>query len=70
MNLGLSDYLKTAFPYVIPKIRTLVRNQIIADPQWLAGFAAAEGCFYIGIHKSPTIKLGTSVQLIFIITNI
>jgi len=46
MNLGLSDYLKTAFPDVIPKIRPLVKNKTIADPQWLAGFAAAENCFY------------------------
>lgn len=44
MNLGLSDYLKTAFPDVISKIRTL-RNKTIADPQWLSGFVAAEGCF-------------------------
>jgi hypothetical protein len=40
MNLGLSDHLKTAFPDVIPKIRPLVMNKTIADPQWLAGFVA------------------------------
>ena len=46
MNLGLSDHLKTAFPNVIPEARPLVVNKIIADPQWLAGFASAEGCFF------------------------
>ena len=68
MNLGLSDYLKTAFPDVIPKIRPLVENKTIADPQWLAGFAAAEGCFFVGIHKSLTIKIKENVQLEFNIT--
>lgn len=57
MNLGLSDYLKTAFPDVIPNIRPLVRNKIIADPHWLAGFVSAEGCFFVGIGKSSTIKV-------------
>ena len=68
MNLGLSDNLKTAFPDVILKIRLLVRNKTIADPQWLAGFAAAEGCFFVGMAKSSTIKIGVNVQLEFNIT--
>ena len=62
---GLSDLLKTAFPNVIPEIRPLVVNQTIADPLWLAGFASAEGCFFIGIHKSSTIRVGVNVQLEF-----
>jgi len=45
-----------------------VRNKTIADPQWLAGFVAAEGCFFIGIHKSSTIKVKVNVQLEFNIT--
>lgn len=68
MNLGLSDPLKTAFPNVTPEIRPLVVNQTIADPQWLAGFASAEGCFFIGIHKSSTIRVGVNVQLEFQLT--
>lgn len=68
MNLGLSDLLKTAFPNVIPEIRPLVVNPTIADPQWLAGFASAEGCFFIGIHKSSTIRVGVNVQLEFQLT--
>nr|ATI20314.1 LAGLIDADG endonuclease [Juglanconis sp.] len=68
MNLGLSDHLKTAFPNVTPEVRPLVINKPIADPQWLAGFASAEGCFFIGIHKSSTIKVGVNVQLEFQVT--
>lgn len=68
MNLGLSDNLKIAFPDVIPKTRSLIRNKIIVDPQWLAGFAAAEGCFFVNIHKSSTIKIKVNVQLEFNIT--
>nr|QCW06910.1 hypothetical protein [Drechslerella brochopaga] len=68
MNLGLSDYLITAFPSIIPKIRPLVRNKTIPDPLWLAGFVSAEGCFFVGISKSSTIKIKANVQLEFNIT--
>ena len=68
MDLGLSDHLKTAFPNVIPEVRPIVVNKIIADPQWLAGFASAEGCFFIGIHKSSTTKTKVNVQLEFQLT--
>jgi len=68
MNLGLSDYLITAFPNVIPKGRPLVRKKTIPDPQWLAGFVAAEGCFFVGISKSSTIKIKVNVQLEFNLT--
>ena len=68
MNLGLSDYLKTTFPNVTPEVRPLVVNQTIVDPQWLAGFVSAEGCFYIGINKSSTIRVGVNVQLEFQLT--
>jgi hypothetical protein len=60
--------LQIAFPDVIPKIRPLVVNKTIADPQWLAGFASAEGCFFVGIHKSSTIKIKVNVQLEFNLT--
>lgn len=68
MNLGLSELLKTAFPSVVPKVRPLVVDKTIADPQWLAGFASAEGCFFIGIQKSSTIRVGVNVQLEFQLT--
>lgn len=56
MNLGLSDELKTAFPDIIPEMRSrpLVENTEIPSPNWLAGFTTAEGCFYVKIQKSKT----------------
>lgn len=47
MNKGLSKDLKEAFPYTEKFPRPLVVDQVIKDPQWLAGFTAGEGCFYI-----------------------
>ena len=49
MNLGISDELKIVFPDVIPVTRPIVKNQIIEDPQWLAGFTGGEGCFMIKV---------------------
>lgn len=68
MNLGLSDLLKRAFPYVTPEVRPIVVDKAIPDPQWLAGFVSAEGCFFIGMGKSLTIKVGVNVQLEFQLT--
>lgn len=59
INRGLSDELKAAFPgppqnflgYVIPVKRPIVTLPVgcevkkIFDPNWLAGFTSAEGCF-------------------------
>ena len=67
-NLGLSDKLKAAFPNVVPVDRPLVKNQIIRDPNWLAGFTAGEGCFMVLIKKSATTKLGETVNLAFKLT--
>lgn len=67
INWGLSDILKTSFPNVIPVNRPLVTNQIIKNPNWLAGFTTGEGCFFIDIYKSKT-KLGEAVKLTFQIT--
>ena len=47
INLGLSDDLKAAFPNVTSEIRPIVENKTIANTQWLAGFATAEGCFFL-----------------------
>ena len=47
--------------------RPLVPNLPIPVPQWLAGFATAEGCFFVVISKSPSTKLGEAVQLKFIL---
>ena len=44
--------------------RPIVENPKIKDPNWLAGFTEAEGCFFINIYKSQT-KLGETVKLHF-----
>jgi hypothetical protein len=67
MNLGLSDSLKEAFSDVVSAERPKVEDHMISDPNWLAGFVEAEGCFYIGITK-PSGKAGGWVQLKFKIT--
>ena len=67
MNLGLSDVHRSAFPSVVPAVRPLVKLEKISDPNWLAGFVSAEGCFYVLITKSTT-KIGQRVQLIFKLT--
>ena len=67
MNRCLPLKLKDAFPNIIPVERPLVKNYPIPDPQWLAGFTSAEGCFFIVIQKSKDTKLGKAVQLKFIL---
>ena len=66
MNRGLSEELKLAFPDVVPQIvlRPLVENPQILDPNWLAGFTSAEGCYYVEIYKAKT-KQGEAVKLVF-----
>ena len=51
-----------------PRIRHLADNLSRIDPEWLSGFAAAEGCFFVNIQKSTTYKLKESVQLEFNLT--
>ena len=64
MNLGLSKSLQAAFQDIIPIPRPVFHNLNIG-PEWLAGFASAEGCFFINIFNSPTHKLKAGVQLEF-----
>jgi len=68
MNLGLSDKLKAAFPNIIPVDRPFFIEQAIPDPNWIAGFTSAEGCFYIRLTKSKSHLTGFQVLLIFYLT--
>ena len=68
MNLGLSEKLQLAFPDVVAVERPLVIDKKISDPNWLAGFTSAEGCYYINIFKSNSSKIGEAVKLKFQIT--
>lgn len=68
MNKGLSDSLKLAFPNVAVIKKSKVIDSKIPDPQWLAGFATGEGCFFIKTTKSSKSKQGVNVQLKFQLT--
>lgn len=67
LNRGLNEELKATFPKNIPVERPVVVNQVITDPQWLAGFISAEGNFFLNVYKAKT-KTGSGVKLVFRIT--
>lgn len=52
----------------IPVIRPEVINTTIIDPNWLIGFIEGEGCFYVGIIKSDTHKIGSRVKVKFVVS--
>ena len=68
LNRGLSADLKKIFPNTVPIPRPKVVFSGIPDPYWLVGFAEGESCFFIRIYTSEKSRLGTAVQLSFIIT--
>jgi len=68
MNHGLSDELKVAFAGITPVQRPNILDSRVKDPNWLAGFANGEGCFFVSIFNSSTTKSGKAVQLIFQLT--
>ena len=67
MNWGLSNKQKSAFPDIVPVERPKVDSPLTIDPNWLAGFTSAEGCFLINTFKSKA-KQGETVRLIFQLT--
>jgi hypothetical protein len=69
MNNGLSEELKSSFApqEIVPVKRPEVENILVSDPNWLAGFTSAEGCFRIRINKAGT-KTGEAVKLVFQLT--
>lgn len=46
----------------------IVKDQLIKDSFWLAGFTSAEGCFLVLVAKSNTTVIGRRVQLVFTLT--
>jgi len=68
MNRGLSLILRAAFPEIISVARPLVKNPLIPDPQWVAGFTSGEGCLIVRVRKSSTHRTGFTVELVFQIT--
>jgi hypothetical protein len=67
-NRGLSEKIQAAFPNIVPVDRPIVLDQVIKDPNWIAGFSSAEGSFYISLIKSKTLLIGTQVLLTFSLT--
>lgn len=54
INKGLSPELKKAFPNIIPIERPqLSCDSKVTEPNWLAGFTTAEGCFLVRIINKP-----------------
>lgn len=67
MNLGLPDSLKSNLPNIKPVELTSTVNIKITDPEWIAGFTTAEGCFYLEVRKRSDRK-GYQIQLIYKLT--
>lgn len=66
MNLGLSDLQKSEFINYKAVQRSIIRITEIPNPNWIAGFSSAEGCFLLTISKScAKNKIGQIVQLTF-----
>lgn len=61
MTKGLTKKLKELFPSVIGVKRSIISNQVIKSPLWLAGFVDGEGCFYIKITKIKKVSLVFSI---------
>ena len=49
MNLGLSNSQKVEFTNYKPVSRPIINNIEISNPNWIAGFSSAEGCFLANI---------------------
>jgi hypothetical protein len=67
MNKGLSEELKIAFSDISTVERPLVTHTENVEPDWIAGFTDAEGCFDVSIYKTKT-KTGFAVQLRYRLT--
>ena len=68
INKGLSKSLSLAFPNIIIIDKLLTTESKVSDPNWIAGFASGEACFFINITKSSNSRQGFYVQLIFQLT--
>ena len=68
LNEGLPEKLYEEFPDIVPAPKPLIQPQEIRDPNWLAGFTSAEGCFFIRFQGSLSHKLKEKVNFSLIIT--
>jgi hypothetical protein len=69
LNKGLTTSLVEAFPNSIPFSRLPVPlNNAKLHPQWIAGFTSGDGCFKISIRHSKLHKAGSTVVLLYVLT--
>ena len=45
-----------------------VENKSTMHPQWIAGFTSGDGCFKVIIKESKAYKLGSSVSIVYVLT--
>lgn len=65
LNKGLSEVIKTEYPYIIPATHPEFKLSLNLNPYWLSGFIAAEGSFFISVYPNEERKAGYAVSLIF-----
>lgn len=65
MNNGLTSILIKHFPNITPAERPSIELQENLDPNWVAGFVEAEGCFFINTIKSKLYKTGYQIKFHF-----
>ena len=68
MNLGLTEALIKAFPEISPYPRSVVKDEKLINPCWLAGFVYGEGRFFINIRRFSSNLLGYQVIFFFYLT--
>lgn len=66
MNKGLPPALQAIFPNITPINRPGVLDSKVSDPNWLAGFTTAEGCFMVKLTDIS--GKNTRVQIRFKLT--
>lgn len=66
-NQKLNEEILKIYPAraILPIETYFSENLENLDPHWLAGFIEGEGCFYVGIFKSESIRTGYSLKLRF-----
>lgn len=65
LNKGLPDIIRREFPGIIPANLPEFKVSSDFNPQWLSGFIAAEGSFFISLYKDEKRKAGYAVSLAF-----
>lgn len=60
LNKGVSEILLAEFPDTNPVLRPIVKKPEVTDirPNWLAGFADGDGCFYVYVEKNSKFRSG------------